>query len=171
MRKFHFTLLLMVVLLLVIGLSVALTANDPLAENKARMRDFYDEVFNKHNLDAFDEFCTADFVDHNLPPGYAPGREGVKQLFKGFFAGFPDLQVSVEDIIAEGDKVAARVTVRGTHKGEFMGIAATGKEITLSVMDFVRISEGKAVERWGVEDMLGMMHQLGVIPAPEGAEK
>lgn len=143
----------------------------PTDKNKELMRHFYDEVFNKHNLDAFDELCVAGFVVHNLPSGYAPDCERVKQIFKEFFADFPDSQVSVEDIKAEGDQVAAYVTVHSTHKGEFMEMAATGKEMTLSVMDFVRISEGKAVERWRVEDNLGMMQQLGVIPSPERAEK
>lgn len=81
-------------------------------------------------------------------------------------AAFPDLHVTVEDMVAEGDKVVARVTMSGTHKGEFMGIAPTGKQITVGIIEILRIAGGKVVEHWNVVDSLGMMQQLGAVPAP-----
>ena len=82
-------------------------------------------------------------------------------------AGFPDLHVTVEDIIAEGDKVVGRTTIRGSHTGEFMGMAPTGKQFTIQAIDVMRFAGGKVVEHWGNQDDLGMMQQLGVIPTPE----
>ena len=166
MRKFHFTLFFLALLILVVGLSVSLTDNDPLEANKARTRQFYEEVINKHNPNAMDEFIATNFVDYNPNPGQAPGVEGVKQIMTVFFTGFPDLHFSVEDQIAEGDKVVSRLTVRGTHKGDFMNIPATGKQMTITGIDIIRIKDGRAVERWGNFDDLGMMQQLGVVPAP-----
>ena len=136
-------------------------------DNKALMRRFYEEVFNKGNLDAIDELGSPDMVDHNPSPGTEPGPEGVKKEFAMMRSAFPDLNVNVEDMVAEGDKVVSRVTMRGTHKGDFMGIPASGKQITVTGMDIVRFSGGKAVERWGQFDDLGMMQQLGVVPPPE----
>ena len=135
-------------------------------ENKVLIRRFYEEVFNTKNLNALDEFCSSDFVDYNPAQGQAPGREGVKQIFAAYTAAFPDLTATVEDQIAEGDKVVVRMSVRGTHRGELMGIAPTEKQITVSGIDIFRIVSGKVVERWGNTDELGMMQQLGVIPVP-----
>jgi predicted ester cyclase len=131
-------------------------------ENKALTRRFYDEVFNKKRPAAFDEFCDPHFLDHNPEPGQAPGLEGVRQSLATFFKAFPDMRLTVEDMIAEGDKVVSRVSVRGTHTGEFQGLAPTHKPVTVSGIDIVRIEGGKAVERWGSFDMLGLMQQLGV---------
>ncbi|UCG69835.1 MAG: ester cyclase, partial [Thermoplasmata archaeon] len=109
------------------------------------------------------EFVTADFVDHNPPdPNIPKGVEGLKQTFTMFRSAFPDFHATVEDMISEGDRVVTRLTMHGTHKGEFMGIPATGPEIHVPVIDIIRLSNGKAVERWGVEDIAGMMQQLGV---------
>ena len=156
----------MALLVLVIGLSVSWAHDDKLAENKAMVSRFYEEVLNKHNPDAMEEFFAADFVDHNPSPGQAPGLEGVKQEFVMMFTAFPDMHLTVDHQIAEGDKVVSRLTVHGTHKGDFMHIPATGKPLTITGIDIVRIKDGKAVERWGNFDELGMMLQLGVIPAP-----
>ena len=84
----------------------------------------------------------------------------------GFFTAFPDMHVTIEDQIAEGDKVASRLTVSGTHKGDFMGMAPTGKQMMITGIDIVHIKDGKAVERWGNLDDLGLMQQLGAIPPP-----
>ncbi len=140
-------------------------------ENKALVRRVYEEIHNKGNFAAVDELVAINFIDHNAPPEISPGPEGIKQTFTMFRNAFPDLNVTVEDMIAEGDKVVARITLRGTHKGEFMGIAPTGKQIKLATIDIVRIAGGKIAERWGVGDNLGMMEQLGVIPAPTHTEK
>ena len=133
-------------------------------ENKAKMRRLIDEGFNQGNLGVVDELIAPDAVDHNLPPGIGPGAEGLKQLITMFRTAFPNMHLATEDVIAEGDKVVARSTIRGTHKGEFMGIAPTGKQVTISGIDIVRSEGGKMVEHWGLTDDMGMMQQLGVIP-------
>ncbi|MFQ5901607.1 MAG: ester cyclase [Thermodesulfobacteriota bacterium] len=136
-------------------------------ENKAIMRRWYEEVLNKGNLAVVDELIATDCVDHNpLAPELPAGLEGVKQGFTMFRTAFPDVRVTVEDMIAEGDKVVSRLTLRGTHKGEFMGIAPAGKQVTVASIDIVRIAGGKMVEHWDVIDELSMMQQLGVVPPP-----
>ena len=138
-----------------------------LEQNKANMRRFYEEVFNKGNLAAIDELASTGFVDHELPPEMPPGLEGVRQYLTIFRTAFPDMRATLEELIAEGDKIVARVTFTGTHKGDFMGIPATGKSVKFSSIDIMRIgADGKAVEHWGSTDMLGMMQQLGAIPPP-----
>jgi len=109
---------------------------------------------------------TPDTIDHNPSPGQGPGLEGVKQVFKEFVAAFPDFQLTVEDMIAEGDKVASRLTLRATHRGEFQGVPATGKQVTQTGIDIVRIAGGKVVERWSEFDNLGLLQQLGAVPQP-----
>ena len=135
-------------------------------ENKAIARRFYAEVWNKGNLDVADELLAADFVDHAAPPGFAPGVAGAKQVFSFYRAAFPDLQVNAEDLIAEGDRVVARWSSSGTHKGDFMGIPPTGKQVQITGIDLFRFSGGKIAEHWGVFDQLGMLQQLGVAPSP-----
>ena len=107
-------------------------------------------------------------IEHSPLPGQAPGAEGLKQIMGMFFAAFPDLHGTIEDEITEGDKLVQRMTSRGTHKGDFMGIAPTGKQVTFTEMHIIRIVNGKAVEHWSEADQLGMMQQLGVVPAPGG---
>ena len=136
-------------------------------ENKAISRRFYQEVFSRGDLDVADSLLAADCVDHNPPgPGFSPGREGVKQVVTMLRAAVPDLKVTVEDQIAEGDKVASRLTVRGTQQGELMSVPPTGKSITVGLVDIFRIEDGLILERWGEADLLGMMQQLGVVPEP-----
>jgi steroid delta-isomerase-like uncharacterized protein len=134
-------------------------------ENKATLQRVY-QAFGAGDLAALDGLFAADFVDHSALPGQAPGLAGTKQTIALFRGAFPDLQLAVEDLVAEGDQVVARVTMRGTHRGELMGIAPTGKAVTMAGMDLVRLAGGKIAERWGQEDMLGLMQQLGAIPAP-----
>ena len=135
-------------------------------ENKAIMRRIF-ELFNTGNLALAEEVLAADVVDHQAPPGIEPGLAGFKQLVTMFRSAFPDIQMTIEDIIAEGDKVVARSTMRGTHQGEFMGIPPTGKQFSATSIDIVRFAGGKGVEHWGNSDDLGMLQQLGVIPRPE----
>jgi predicted ester cyclase len=137
-----------------------------LEENKAKMRRFHEEVLNRGNLSVVDELLTTDFVEHAAPPGTAPGAEGVKQMIMMFRTAFPDLHLTEEDWIAEGDKVVCRYTIRGTHKGEFMGIAPTGKQVVITGIEIVRFEGGKPVEHWEEMDMLGLLQQLGAIPTP-----
>ena len=137
-----------------------------MADNKAQMRRFYDEVVNGGKLDMIDELSTPDLVDHEAFPGLeGSGREGVKQFFSMMRGAFPDLQMEVHDMIAEGDKVVARVTMTGTHQGEFMGVPPTGKKISVPTIDIVRFMDGKAAEHWGATDTGSMMEQLGAVPA------
>ena len=134
-------------------------------ENKAVVRRFHDEVLNKGNLALIDELCSHDLVDHTAPPGLPPGVEGAKQTLGIYLAAFPDLHVTMEDMIAEGDRVVVRWTASGTHKGDLMGIAPTGRRVTVTGIAIDRIAGGKTVEHWEVFDQMGLMQQLGVIPA------
>ena len=134
--------------------------------NKTSARRFYDEVFNKKNRAAIDEFIDPNQVDHAAPPGTPGGLAGAKQTIGMYLTAFPDLHFTVEDMIAEGDKLVARLTVRGTQQGAFMGIPPTGKHVTVTAIDISRMAGGKSVEHWIEMDTLGMMQQLGVIPAP-----
>ena len=133
-------------------------------ENKAIVRRYLQEAINQRNRDVLDEIFAPEFVDHTAVPGQAPGAEGLKQFFAKMDAGFPDFHAVVEDVIAEGDKVAVRFTFHGTHQGEFMDIPPTGRRVTMSGIDILRVVDGKVVELWGQEDVLGMMRQLGAVP-------
>jgi len=135
-----------------------------LEENKALARRSMEEIWGKGNLDTVDELYAADFVWHWAPPGVASNREGYKQFVTTCFAAFGDVHCATEDVIAEGDKVVIRWTWRATHKGEYMGIAPTGKQVTITGIAISRIVGGKTVEEWGEMDNLGMMQQLGAVP-------
>ena len=128
-------------------------------DNKAKMRRFAEEVVQNGNFAVLDELVAPNFVDHNPGPGQAPGAEGIKQFFTAMHAAVSDLRVSVEQILAEGDKVVAHVSISGKHTGELMGIPPSGKEVVMRVSDLVRIENGQVVERWGVEDMSGFVAQ------------
>jgi predicted ester cyclase len=132
--------------------------------NKAAYRRFYEEFLSKGNLDIVDEVVDPNVVSHSPFPGQKPGAEGLKQAIARFREAFPDLQATAEDVIAAGDKVVGRFTVTGTHHGEFMDIAPTGKTITYDEIVIVRFKDGRIVEHWAVADALAMMQQLGVIP-------
>lgn len=137
-------------------------------QNKALVREMMEEVFNRGNMSRLDEFMAPDFVEHEeLPPGIPPGREGVKQLPTMLHSAFPDFKVTIDDMVAEGDKVVIRQTWSGTHKGEFMGVPPTGKNVSFQVIDIIRVAGGKVVEHWGQMDNMGLMQQLGAIPTPE----
>ena len=139
-------------------------------ENKAIVRQFY-EFFETGDLRVADEIVATDYVNHMALPGQTPGLEGYKELGTIFQTGFPDIQFTIEDQIAEGDKVATRYTARGTHQGDFLGIAATGKPLTWTALVLQRVVSGKVQESWLEWDLLGPMQQMGAIPAPgEGGE-
>jgi len=135
-------------------------------ENKAVVRRFYEEVVNQKKRAALDEVFDPNLVDHFAPPGTPGGLEGARQTFDMFLTAFPDRHFTVEDLIAEGDRVAARVTMSGTQHGAFMGVPPTGKHVTITGLDINRFVGGKSVEHWVEMDTLGLMQQLGVIPAP-----
>lgn len=133
-------------------------------DHTATMRQFYDLV-NAGDIDGFIGRLSDDFVEHEEVPGLPLTKEGVRQFFTAYLAAFPDLRMEVEDVIAGDDRVVARVRQTGTHRGEFMGIAATGKAIDVETIDIVRFAaDGTAVEHWGVTDVMKMMQQLGVLP-------
>lgn len=136
-------------------------------QNKEIVRQMVEEIFNRGNLSRADEFLAPDFIEREeLPPGISRDREGVKQLTAMLRSAFPDFHATIDDMIAEGDKVVIRQTFSGTHKGEFMGVPPTGRSISIGVLDIIRIDGGKFVEHWGQMDNMGLMQQLGAIPEP-----
>jgi len=138
-------------------------------ENKALARREIEEIFNaKGNLDAAaEEIYAPNYISHQ-PAGDEDlrGLQAIKQFAAGLRRAFPDLQMTIEEQIAEGDKVVSRLTSRGTHRGELWGIAATGREAEVSSVSTNRMEGGKIVEHWTCADRLGMMQQLGVIEQP-----
>jgi steroid delta-isomerase-like uncharacterized protein len=135
-------------------------------QNKAVARQFVEEVIGRGNNSLVDELVAPDFVDHQEFLGMPPGREGLKQVNKIMRSAFPDTSATIEDMVAEGDKVVIRWTMRATHKGEFMGMPPTGKSISVGVINIQRFAGGKIVEHWGLTDSMAMMQQLGAMPAP-----
>ena len=134
-------------------------------DNKALVRRAIEEVWNQKNLAIVDELGAADYVFHN-PTMKTHGLEQYKQLVTMYFSAFPDVHITIEDQIAEGDKVVTRWTARGTHQGAFMGIPPTGKQAVLTGITIDRFEKGKAVETWNNADDLGMLQKLGVVPVP-----
>jgi len=135
-------------------------------DNKALVSRFIEEVFNKKNLAAIDEFIAPNHIDHSAGAAGSPaGPEGSRQLIGMMLTAFPDTRVTVEDMIAEEDKVVFRMTMRGTQRGAFGSIPPTGKQVAISTIDIARIEGGKIAEEWGIDDMLGMLQQLGLVPA------
>ncbi len=132
--------------------------------NKAIARRFAEEVWGKGNLDVVDELLATNFVNHDPSPGMTPDREGFRKMVSMFQTAFPDFHLTLEDMVAEGDKVVVRWNWGGTHKGEYMGIAPTGKQVTLKGVSIHRFEGGKVVEQWHEVDMLGQLQQLGVVP-------
>ena len=134
-------------------------------ENKRIVRQIPEKVVNEGNINLIDEIFAEDVIDHT-PFGEAQGREAVKETTEYLHAAFPDLSVTVDELVAEEDTVAARVIQRGTHEGEFMGIEPTGQEFEIEIMAFLRLSDGQVVERWIRPDLFGLMQQLGVVEPP-----
>lgn len=133
-------------------------------ENKAMIRRVWEEVLNKGDLAAADELMAPNYVYHGSGGQEFKGPEGFKQLVTMFRTAFPDFRITVEDMVAEVDKVAHRATMRGTHKGDLMGIAPTGKQVTIAAIVISRFAGVKEVEAWSNLDQLGMMQQMGIAP-------
>ena len=134
-------------------------------DHAATARRLYD-LISAGDVDAFGELLADDFVEHEETPGLAPTKDGVKSFFRMQLAAFPDLRMDVEDVVADGSKVVARVRFTGTQQGEFMGMPATGKRVDVQLIDIFRFGDdGRVGEHWGVIDLLTMMQQLGVVPA------
>jgi predicted ester cyclase len=138
---------------------------DGIEQNKAVVRRFVEEVQNQKNWDAFDELNAPDFVNLSAPPGIPNDFEGGKMFLGAFVNAFPDSHVTVDDMIAEGDCVVTKNTFVGTHTGEFMGIAPTGKRVELQYVDILRLRDGQIIEHWLSMNQLSFMQQLGVIPS------
>lgn len=136
-------------------------------ESKAIMRRFW-EVWEQGNVELLDELLAPEYINHTLAaPDLPPGPEGVKEVVSMFRSGIPDLRVVIEDMIAEGDRVATRYALEGTHGGHLFGIAPTGRALSIKSMTVERLSGGKIIEHWRVTDELDMMRQLGAIGTPE----
>ena len=124
------------------------------------------DLINAGDIDGFGRQLADDFVERDEIPGLPPTKDGVVQYFRIMLAAFPDMRMDVQDSFASGDKAVARLRISGTHQGEFMGIPATGKPVSVNLIDITRFGDdGLAREHWGVADLLAMMQQLGVIPA------
>jgi steroid delta-isomerase-like uncharacterized protein len=132
-------------------------------ENKAVARRFYHESFGAGNMEALDEILAPNFEYQTPPPGISPDREGFEETVTMFRAAFPDLHVEFIKQVAEGDTVANHTVSRGTHRGELQGLAATGKQVAVNGMTFLRFDGGRIAEFRGVADQLSMMRQLGAI--------
>lgn len=135
--------------------------------NKPIMQRFFAELFSDGNLRVADEIVGVNYLNHNAVPGETPGREGLKAFVAHLRTAFPDIHFTVEDQIAEGDKVVTRWRAIGTHQAEFAGIPATGKPVDVTAINIHRISDGQIQEAWLNWDALGMMQQLGVVPRAE----
>jgi steroid delta-isomerase-like uncharacterized protein len=135
-------------------------------DNKAVIRRFLEEYLNGHNVAVADELLGPGYVNHLLPPGTPAGQGGEQALFYMFYGAFPDFSITINDLVAEGDKVAARWTFHGTNTGEFQGMPPTGRKASFDATNVFRLSGGKIVENWPIMDQMGLMQQLGVVPTP-----
>jgi steroid delta-isomerase-like uncharacterized protein len=134
-------------------------------DHAATARRMY-ELISAGDIDGFSEHLADDFVEHEVTPGLAPTRAGVKDFFRMQRAAFPDMRMAVEDVVASGQKVVARVKYTGTNQGAFMGMPATGKRVEVQLIDvFLFGDDGRVDEHWGVLDALALMQQLGAVPA------
>jgi steroid delta-isomerase-like uncharacterized protein len=134
--------------------------------NEQIVDEFIQALFTRGELDAVDRYLSPDFVNHDPTfPDQPPDRESMRGAAEVIRAAFPDWHSDVEELIAAGDMVVERFTASGTHQRELMGIAATGRTVTLPGINIFRLQEGKIIERWGQLDMLGFMRQLGAVPA------
>jgi steroid delta-isomerase-like uncharacterized protein len=133
-------------------------------QNKELVRLLMEEDISRGNVAVAERIIHPDFFDHTNPPGMQRGLEGHNAIVRLFRAAFPDQWWQIEDLIAEGDRVVARTTMRGTHDGDFFGIPASGRAVTLTGVHVIRIADGKIVEHWGSNDDLGLMRQIGALP-------
>ena len=139
----------------------------PEATNKELVRRSNDEIWGDGNLALIDDYVADDYVEHNTAyPDPIQGPEGYKENVRMVRAAFPDMDVTTEDLIAEGDKVVARYTITGTHEGAFMGMEPTGETVAVEGISIGRLEDGQVVEGWSNIDVLGMLQQLGAIDPP-----
>ncbi len=158
--------ILLVLLLVFTAACSYLGGQSALEENKTLARRFFEEVASQQKLDLIDELFAPEYVLHDPANPMVQNREALKGFLMGHYAAFPDAKWTVEDVMAEGDKVTVRWTFSGTHQGDLMGIPPTGKHVAMSGISVYRIADGKIAEEWAVADVMGFMQQLGVVPAP-----
>jgi len=139
-------------------------------QNKMVIRRLLEEVFNQGKLETADELVAPTYLLQGKPTPPPPGPESMKQSTAAWRRAFPNVHCTVDDILAEGDRVAYRWTIRGTHQGGFMGATSAGQQVTLSGMTFFRFADGQIVETWDMGDMLTLRQQLGLIPSDKGNE-
>ena len=136
------------------------------AENKALLRRWFDEVWNQGRASSIDELLASDAIIHGLGPADLHGPEAFRAFHAAYRNAFPDIAIQIDDIVAEGDLVAVRWSARGTHRGDGLGFAATGRQTQFSGMVFARARNGKLIEGWNSFDQLGMFNQLGIVTLP-----
>ena len=129
-------------------------------KNKALLHRYIEEVWDKENPAAVDDFLAPTYRRHRSPSNPPLTLQQQKNLLAGFRAAFPDVKITIEDVVSEGDKIAFRSTMRGTHLGEFLGIAPTGREVIVGLLDVIRVHDGKFVEQWGGPDIYDLLQQL-----------
>jgi predicted ester cyclase len=137
-----------------------------LEENKLVLRRFVEEVLNQKSRSAFEELVAADVVNHHAPPGVPTTKEGWRQNFEMFCTGFPDMHWTIDDVVAEEDRVVGRATMVATHQGSFFGIAPTQRVVRVPSIHIMKVRDHQIVEHWGNEDAVGMLAQLGVLAPP-----
>jgi steroid delta-isomerase-like uncharacterized protein len=137
-------------------------------QNKALLRRFFEELFNKGDLSVADEIVSDDYLANDPAPGETPGLQGLKVFVTSTRTAFPDVEFTIDDMIAEGDKVATRWTFRGTHRGEFGGVPASGNHVVFNALNIHRIANGKLQEAWLKADTLDYLQQMGAIPPMGG---
>lgn len=137
--------------------------------NKTVVRRLIEEI-NRRNLAVIDELVSEDYVNHDIFPGEPTGREGVKKVLGLFLTAFPDLQETTVRLIAEGELVVHQWRSRATHRGEFRGIPATGREVSMNGIEIFRVRNGQITERWGLADSLGLLRQLGAVVTTRASE-
>ncbi|GAA3894730.1 ester cyclase [Leifsonia kafniensis] len=139
-------------------------------DNETMARSAYDHL-NAGDIDKFGDLLADDFIEYELTPGFEPTKSGVKDFFRMQKAAFPDMKIDVQDVVVSGEKVVVRARFTGTNQGDFMGMAASGKSVNVQLIDIFRVgSDGLVHEHWGVYDALGMMQQIGAVPAGPPAE-
>ena len=139
-------------------------------QNKAMVRKFVEEVQTRHNFDAMDDIVADDPVNHTPIPGMPempPTREALKQLQMGLVAAFPDARLTINNQVAEGDKVVTHKTFEGTHQGDLFGMPPSGKQVRFDIIDIWGIVDGRMKDHWAVADMMSLMQQIGAAPSPD----
>jgi steroid delta-isomerase-like uncharacterized protein len=144
-----------------------MTINNLSEAAKAVVRRNTEEVQGGGNLEAFEELFADDFLDHTPQPGRTPDKDGARQLYKILRTAFPDFHADIHWQLADGDRVTTYKTYHGTHRGEFLGVAPTGRQIQFETVDVMRVRNGKITEHWGVANLFSLMQQLGAWPAKQ----